>query len=82
MMNFRWDDKKNNELIFKGRPSFEDAVYALAHNSLLVDDINPVNPNQRIYVVEISGYPHVIPYEIRKDICWLITVFPARKYKR
>jgi uncharacterized DUF497 family protein len=81
-MKFRWDNKKNSELIKKGRPSFEDAVNALAYSTLLMEDVNPVHPGQRIYVIEINGYPHVIPYEVRGDICWLITGFPARKYKR
>jgi uncharacterized DUF497 family protein len=81
-MKFHWDKKKNIELAKRGRPSFEDAVKALAQNALLIDDENPVHPNQRIFVVEIDNYPHVIPYEMRGDICWLITVFPARKYKR
>lgn len=81
-MKFRWDNKKNAELIKKGRPSFDDAVNALAHNTILIDDINPIHKGQRIFVVEINDYPHVIPYEERNDFCWLITVFPARKYKR
>ena len=81
-MKFHWDNKKNGELIKKGRLSFVDAVNALAQNIVLVDDINPVHPNQRIFVVEIDNYPHVIPYEMRGEVCWLITVFPARKYKR
>ncbi len=74
--------KKSVELAKRGRPSFEDAANPLANNALLIDDENPVHPNQRIFVVEIDNYPHVIPYEMRGDIYWLITVFPARKYKR
>jgi hypothetical protein len=40
---YRWDDKKNKELIAKGRPGFEEAVEALANNSLLMDDVNPIH---------------------------------------
>ena len=45
-MKFHWDKKKSIELAKRGRPSFEDAVKALAHNALLIDDENPVHPNQ------------------------------------
>ncbi len=34
------------------------------------------------YVTLIRDYPYVIPYEIRGDVRWLITVFPSRKFKR
>ena len=53
-MRFHWDKKKNIELAKRGRPCFEDAVKALAQNALLIDDENPVHPNQRIFVVEIE----------------------------
>ena len=81
-MAFAWDEKKNEELKREGRPSFEEAVQALATHPLLLNDVNPVHAGQRIYVVEIGGYPHVIPYEVRGAVRWLITVYPARKYKR
>ncbi len=58
------------------------AVRALENNPLLLNDVNPVHSDQRIYVVEINGYPHAAPYEIRADVHWLITVYSARKYKR
>ena len=49
---------------------------------VLADDQNPIHKGQRIYVVLINDYPHVVPYEIRGSVHWLITVYPARKYKR
>lgn len=81
-MSYNWDSKKNEELKREGRPSFEEALEALANNGALVDDKNPGHPGQRIYVVLIRDYPYVIPYEIRGDVRWLITVFPSRKFKR
>ncbi len=80
-MRFGWDSRKNAELKSEGRPSFEDAVKAIA-KGVLRDDENSVHPGQRIFVVNIGGYPHGVPYEVRGDILWLITVYPARKYKR
>lgn len=80
-MLFAWDPKKNEELKFEGRPTFEDAVEAIKQGALK-DDRNPVHAGQRLFVVMINDYPHAVPYEIRGDIIWLITVYPARKYKR
>lgn len=80
-MLFAWDPKKNEELKSEGRPTFEDAVEAIKHGPLN-DDENPVHAGQRLFVVQINDYPHVVPYESRGDILWLITVYPARKYKR
>jgi len=80
-MLFAWDPKKNEELRSEGRPTFEDAVEAI-RRGVLKDDENPVHAGQRIFVVKIRGYPHVIPYETRGNILWLITVYPARKHKR
>lgn len=81
-MGYSWDEKKNDELKGEGRPSFEDVVQAMSEHGVLVDDENPVHVGQRLYVVMINDYPHAVPYEIRGDIRWLITVYPARKYKR
>ncbi len=81
-MAFKWDEKKNQELKNEGRPSFEAAVLAMSKHGVLADDENSVHVGQRIYIVLINDYPHVIPYEVRGSVRWLITVYPARKYKR
>ena len=81
-MHYGWDKKKSEELKNEGRPSFQEAVQSMAENGVLVDDENPVHAGQRLYVVMIGNYPHVVPYEVRGDVHWLITVYPARKYKR
>ena len=81
-MSYSWGEKKNKELKSEGRPSFEDAVEAISKHGVLADGENPVHAGQYIYVVMINGYPHVVPYEVRGDMRWLITIYPARKYKR
>jgi hypothetical protein len=80
-MLFAWDPKKNEELKAEGRPTFEDAVEAIKLD-VLKDDENPAHIGQRLFVVLINDYPHAVPYEVRGDINWLITVYPARKFKR
>jgi hypothetical protein len=54
---------------------------AMSVHGVLKDDKNPIHPKQRIFVVLIDNYPHVIPYEVRGKTIWLITIYPARKYK-
>lgn len=81
IMTFGWDPKKNEKLKAEGRPSFEDAVKAI-ERGVFLDGENTVHPGQRILVIEIADYPHAVPYEIRGDVLWLITIYPARKYKR
>ena len=80
-MLFAWDPKKNQELQSEGRPTFEDAVKAIKMG-VMRDDKNPIYPGQRIFVVAIDDYPHIVPYETRKNTYWLITVYPSRKHKR
>lgn len=80
-MKFGWDTKKDQELISEGRPSFQQAVEVILEKGVLKEGDNPNYPGQRIFVVMIDGYPHVIPYEVRGEIIWLITLYPNRKYK-
>lgn len=80
-MRFAWDHRKNDELERRGRPSFEDVLEALSIGGLLLEGENPTHQGQRLMIVRINDYPHVVPYEIRMGVFWLITVFPARKYK-
>lgn len=81
LMRFSWDAKKNLELISEGRPSFVEAVEAIAEFGVLKEGPNPAHKGQRIFVVSIRDYPHIVPYEVRGEIFWLITVYPSRKYK-
>ena len=79
---FGWDKKKNEELKSEDRPSFEDVVEVIADQGVVKEDKNPNHQDQLIFVVMIDGYPHVVSFEIRGDIFWLIRVYPARKYEK
>ncbi len=80
-MRFAWDEKKNAELRSEGRPSFDEAVEAIAEIGVLYEGPNPIHAGQRIFVLSLRNYPHIVPFEVRGDVFWLITVFPSRKYK-
>jgi len=62
--------------------SFEDIVFYIQQGQLL-DDIKHPNcdryPEQRMFVIDVDGYVHLVPYvEDRKEI-FLKTVIPSRK---
>ncbi len=73
---------KNQQLIAERGISFEDVVFYIQQGQLL-DDIEHPNsdkyPEQRIFVINIDDYVHLVPYiENRKEI-FLKTVIPSRK---
>ncbi len=73
---------KNQQLIAERGISFEDIVFCIQQGRLL-DDVEHPNsnkyPGQRIFVVNIDDYIHLVPYvENRKEI-FLKTVIPSRK---
>ena len=80
-VRFLWDEKKNAELQSRDRPSFEEVLEAIAEFGVLHEGPNPIHKKQRIFVVNIRNYPHIVPHEVRGNTLWLIAVFPSRKYK-
>ena len=82
MKSISWSPDKNQQLIEERGISFEDVVYYLQQGALLDDIEHPDSdkyPNQRIFVISIDGYVHLVPYvEDRKEI-FLKTIIPSRK---
>jgi hypothetical protein len=58
------------------------SFFYLQHGALLEDIAHPNGdkyPNQSVFVIDIDGYVHLVPYiQSRKDI-FLKTVIPSRK---
>ena len=79
-MKFAWDTRKN-ELVKqqKGRVGFEVIEFAISTGGLLDQRANIRYPNQFVLVVLVGKYVHVVPYEVRGDVYWLITEFPSRR---
>ena len=79
---FRWDSEKN-EILQKHRGvCFEMVVEEILGGRSL--DI--VNPNasyleQRMFLVHLNNYPHLVPFEESAEMIRLITIIPSRKYK-
>jgi uncharacterized DUF497 family protein len=82
MKPINWNATKNQQLIAERGISFEDVVFCIQQGGLL-DEVEHPNsakyPGQRIFVVNIDDYAHLVPYvETRKEI-FLKTVIPSRK---
>ncbi len=82
MKPINWNPDKNRQLIEERGISFEDVVFYLQQGALL-DDIEHPNddkyPNQRIFVLSIDGYVHLVPYIEDQNEIFLKTVIPSRK---
>ncbi len=82
MKPINWNSTKNQQLIAERGISFEDIVFYLQQGQLLDDIVHPNRnkyPEQRIFVISVDGYVHLVPYvENRKEI-FLKTVIPSRK---
>jgi len=82
MKQINWDPTKNQQLIADRGISFEDVVFYLMQGELL-DDIEHPNaeryPHQRVFVINIDGYAHLVPYVENQKEIFLKTVIPSRK---
>ena len=82
---FRWDPKKNEQLIQERGISFEKITVAVENGDLLqiVPHPNPIKyPRQRIMVVGIDGYAFLVPFVEEPDYLFLKTIIPSRKATR
>ena len=86
LSSFDWSTSKNQQLIDERGISFERVVSAIEQGGLL-DVVEHPNrrryPGQRIYVVEIEGYVHLVPFVTEADDTrFLKTIIPSRKATR
>ena len=82
MKPINWNPDKNHKLIEERGISFEDVVFYLHHGGLL-DDVSHPNKDkhshQRIFVIAIDEYVHLIPYVENEEEIFLKTIIPSRK---
>jgi uncharacterized DUF497 family protein len=83
IMVFDWDDKKNEQLKRERGISFEQIVFLIL-NDCILDILEHPNKSkygdQRLYVINVDGYAYIVPFEDRKGVRFLKTIFPSRKY--
>ena len=82
MSNFDWSEEKNRFHEQTRGVSFEDVIFHIQNGDVL-DVIKHPNatqyPEQKIIVINIEGYVHLVPYVKEKGIRFLKTIIPSRK---
>ena len=84
-MNFNWNIEKNKLLKEERGVCFEDVV-ALIYEDKVLDIIKHPNaikyPNQKIYIVLLQNYVHMVPFVTKEDEIFLKTIVPSRKMNK
>jgi len=82
MKLFDWGTEKNEWLRQVRAVTFEEIVYHIQAGGLL-DVIEPTRPSrypgQRIFVVNVEGYVHLVPFVESEATIFLKTIIPSRK---
>lgn len=82
MKPISWNPTKNQQLIAERGISFEDIVFYIQQGQLLDDIVHPNSekyPEQRIFVISVDDYVHLVPYVENREEIFLKTVIPSRK---
>ncbi len=82
MKPINWNSTKNQQLIVERGISFEDIVFYIQQGQLLDDIVHPNSekyPGQRIFVINVDDYVHLVPYVENRNEIFLKTVIPSRK---
>jgi hypothetical protein len=85
MKPFAWSHEKNQQLLASPGLCFEAVIVAIEEGGLL--DVrqhpNPQRyPGQRILIVRIQDYVHLVPFVETDDHLFLKTIIPSRKETR
>lgn len=85
MKRFNWSPGKNQQLITERGVSFEDVIFHLFQGDIL-DDIAHRNPDkysgQRIFVLNIDDYVHLVPYVESQEEIFLKTIITSRNARK
>ncbi len=82
MKYHRWNIEKNDLLKLQRNANFEDVLLALQSDALLdiIDHPNTAAyPNQKIYIIDLNGYVHLVPFVEDSESVFLKTIIPSRK---
>lgn len=85
MKPLRWNAEKNEELQRTRGVSFEEVAYHIERGRVL--DVRR-HPNvkryghQRIFVIELETYVHLVPFVEDDECIFLKTIIPSRKAKK
>ena len=81
-VSWNWKPEKNDRLKELKRPCFEDVLQALEKGGFRDILANSNYPDQRLLVVMIFGYIHIVPFKMTKGLFFLFTIYPSRVYQK
>ena len=82
---YKWNENKNSILKSQRGFSFDDVLQKMQEDGVLDNYKHPnveKYPNQYIYVIELGGYVHYVPYVHDGDDIFLKNIIPSRKLHR
>jgi hypothetical protein len=77
-----WNEIKNTYLKTERGIGFEDIQTAIEEGNVLADIEHPLRSryaNQKVFIIEFSGYAYVVPYAEDDTKIFLKTIYPSRK---
>ena len=83
-MEFEYDPDKDERLRSTRGIGFIDAIQAIESGQILLDFEHPNQiryPGQRMFVLDINGYAHCVPYLEDGRVLVLKTVYPNRHFR-
>ena len=82
-MDIIWDEDKNSKLKKERGLSFDEAAELILNKKYTAIIEHPKRANQRIFLIQIKGYIHAVPFVIdEENNIVLKTVFPSRKFNK
>lgn len=82
MKYFNWSPEKNRKLIKERGVSFEICLIKIENKEVLDVLVNPNYPHQKIFVLEVEGYVHLVPFVENEEEIFLKTIIPSRKFTK
>jgi len=79
---YKWNEDKNSILKSQRGFSFDDVLSKIKEDGILDNYKHPnveKYPNQYIYVIELGGYIHYVPYVYDGDDIFLKNIIPSRR---
>jgi len=81
-VQYDWDPQKNDFLKGTRNTCFEAVIVHLGRGDIwrIADHPNQGKyPVQRLFFVVIDNYIYIVPFEMRDEVIWLVTIIPSRK---
>jgi uncharacterized DUF497 family protein len=82
MKIFKWNAEKNEILEKERRITFEEIVEMIESGAYTLEVDHPNKkkyPNQRLLIVDASGYAYMLPFVKDGEAYFLKTIIPSRK---